>query len=137
MRADNIGAGTAEPIKRLFALVFGLRPLKRQQETILARPLETFDGEQRIMQARQAGFMQKCDKAADGRTLRYTSGAMPGYNKILVLLDLSAHSEQVAIAGRDMAAHSNAAVVVLHVVEFVPIEPMGEALMPTMRVEPG
>ena len=34
-----------------------------------------------------------------------------------------------------MAAHSNAALVLLHVVEFVPTEPMGETLMPTMQIE--
>jgi universal stress protein A len=60
---------------------------------------------------------------------------MAGYEKILVLLDLSGASEQVAVAGRDMAAHSNAAMVVLHVVEFVPTEPMGETLMPTVQIE--
>jgi universal stress protein A len=60
---------------------------------------------------------------------------MPGYKKILVLLDLSDASEQIAAAGRDMAAHSNAAMVLLHVVEFVPAEPMGETLMPTVQVE--
>jgi len=49
--------------------------------------------------------------------------------KLLVLLDLSEDSEQVAVAGRDLAAHSNASVVVLHVVEFVPVEPLGESLM--------
>jgi universal stress protein A len=60
---------------------------------------------------------------------------MPGYKKILVLLDLSDASEQIAAAGRDMAAHSNAAMILLHVVEFVPAEPMGETLMPTVQVE--
>ena len=60
---------------------------------------------------------------------------MAGYEKILVLLDLSDASEQVAVAGRDMAAHSNAALVILHVVEFVPTEPMGETLMPTVQIE--
>jgi len=60
---------------------------------------------------------------------------MAGYKKLLVLLDLSKGSEQVAIAGRDMAALSNAAVVVLHVVEFVPVEPLGESLMPTVQIE--
>jgi universal stress protein A len=53
----------------------------------------------------------------------------------LVLLDLSEDSEQVAIAGRDLAAHSNASMVVLHVVEFVPVEPLGESLMPTVQIE--
>ena len=51
------------------------------------------------------------------------------------LLDLSDDSEQVAIAGRDMAANFGAAMVVLHVVEFVPVEPMGESLMPTVQIE--
>ena len=60
---------------------------------------------------------------------------MTAYNKLLVLLDLSNDSEQVAIAGRDMAAHSNASMVLLHVVEFVPVEPLGESLMPTVGIE--
>ncbi|HEX3915006.1 MAG TPA: universal stress protein [Steroidobacteraceae bacterium] len=60
---------------------------------------------------------------------------MAGYKKILVLLDLTDASEQIAAAGRDMAAHSNAAIVILHVVEFVPTEPMGETLMPTVQIE--
>jgi universal stress protein A len=60
---------------------------------------------------------------------------MAAYKKILVLLDLSDDSEQVAIAGRDLAAYSNAELVILHVVDFVPVEPMGESLMPTVQIE--
>jgi universal stress protein A len=60
---------------------------------------------------------------------------MADYKKILVLLDLTDTSEQIVAAGRDMAAHSNAAMVLLHVVEFVPAEPMGETLMPTVQIE--
>jgi universal stress protein A len=60
---------------------------------------------------------------------------MAGYKKLLVLLDLSEDSEPVAIAARDIAAHSNASMVVLHVVEFVPVEPLGESLMPTAQIE--
>jgi len=60
---------------------------------------------------------------------------MADYKKILVLLDLTDASEQILAAGRDMAAHSNAAIVMLHVVEFVPAEPMGETLMPTVQIE--
>jgi universal stress protein A len=60
---------------------------------------------------------------------------MPGYKKVLVLLDLSDDSEQVAIAARDLAAYSNASMLVLHVVEFVPVEPLGESLMPTAQIE--
>jgi universal stress protein A len=62
---------------------------------------------------------------------------MAGYKKLLVLLDLSRDSEQVAMAGRDLAAYSNAEIVVLHVVEFVPVEPLGESLMPTVQIEDG
>ena len=60
---------------------------------------------------------------------------MPAYQKILVLLDLSADSEQVFVAGRDLAQYSNAALVALHVVEFTPVEPMGDSLMPTVQYE--
>ena len=60
---------------------------------------------------------------------------MAAYKKILVLLDLSEGSEQVAIAARDLAAYSNATMLILHVVEFVPVEPLGESLMPTGQIE--
>jgi universal stress protein A len=39
------------------------------------------------------------------------------------------------MAGRDMAACFDAAMIVLHVVEFVPVEPLGESLMPTTQIE--
>jgi universal stress protein A len=58
-----------------------------------------------------------------------------GYKKLLVLLDLSKDSERVAIAGRDLAACSNAAMVLMHVVEFLPVEPLGESLLPTPDIE--
>jgi len=60
---------------------------------------------------------------------------MAGYKKLLVLLDLSEDSERVAVAGRDMAAYSNAAMVLMHVVDFVPVEPLGESLMPAPQIE--
>jgi universal stress protein A len=60
---------------------------------------------------------------------------MARYEKVLVLLDLSERSEQVVAAARDITAHSDASLVLLHVVEFVPVEPMGESLMPTERIE--
>jgi universal stress protein A len=60
---------------------------------------------------------------------------MQRYKKILVLLDLSTASEQVAIAGRDLAHEFGAELVVLHVVEFMPIEPMGESLMPSVDID--
>jgi universal stress protein A len=60
---------------------------------------------------------------------------MPRYHKLLVVVDLSNDSEAVMIAARDLAAGSPAAIVAMHVVEFIPMEPMGEALMPTVQVE--
>jgi universal stress protein A len=60
---------------------------------------------------------------------------MAAYRKILVLLDLSEGSERVFAAGRDIAAHSNAAIVALHVVEYLPAEPLGESLMPITEIE--
>jgi universal stress protein A len=60
---------------------------------------------------------------------------MARYKKLLVLLDLSEDSEQIAIAGRDLAQDSNAAMVFLHVVEFVPMQPLGETMMPTVQFE--
>jgi universal stress protein A len=60
---------------------------------------------------------------------------MAGYQKLLVLLDLSVGSEKVLLAGRQIASHSDASIVALHVVEYTPVEPMGESIMPTMQVE--
>jgi universal stress protein A len=60
---------------------------------------------------------------------------MSAYRKVLVPLDLSDDSDQVAIAARDLAAYSNAALVILHVVEFVPLGPMGDTVMPTDQME--
>jgi len=60
---------------------------------------------------------------------------MPPYRKILLLLDLSDGSEQVAAAGRELAGYANASLVALHVVEFAPVEPMGESLMPAVQIE--
>jgi universal stress protein A len=60
---------------------------------------------------------------------------MTRYKKLLVLLDLSEDSDQIVIAARELSADSNAAMVLLHVVEFVPMEPMGETLMPNVQIE--
>jgi universal stress protein A len=62
---------------------------------------------------------------------------MPRYKKILVSVDLYNAGEQVAVAGRDLAASFGASVVLLHVVEHLPVEPLPLAgsLMPTARIE--
>ncbi len=53
----------------------------------------------------------------------------------MVVLDLSGDSDRVVDAARDMADAWSAQVVALHVVEFIPVEPMGESLMPTVQIE--
>ncbi|HEY3850966.1 MAG TPA: universal stress protein [Steroidobacteraceae bacterium] len=60
---------------------------------------------------------------------------MADYRKVLALLDLSEGSERVFNAARDLASHSNASLVALHVVDYAPVEPMGETLMPSMAIE--
>jgi universal stress protein A len=60
---------------------------------------------------------------------------MAGYRKLLVVLDVADGSDQVAIAARDLAAYGQADIVALHVVEFVPVEPMGGGLIPSVQIE--
>jgi universal stress protein A len=59
---------------------------------------------------------------------------MARYQKILALLDLSADSEQVAAAARELAELYAAKLTLVHVVEYVPVEPIGEAIMPTVPI---
>jgi universal stress protein A len=60
---------------------------------------------------------------------------MDDYKRILVAVDLSAASERVVARAIAVAQRCGAALRLLHVVEYVPVEPMGEALLPSMRVE--
>ena len=61
---------------------------------------------------------------------------MREYQKILLCLDLTDDSD--AIAERAQAACAErygAELTLLHVVEYVPVEPMGEALLPAVQIE--
>jgi universal stress protein A len=60
---------------------------------------------------------------------------MARYQKVLVLLDLSEDSETVFSAARELVSHSDAALVALHVVEYTPIDPMGESMIPSEPIE--
>jgi universal stress protein A len=60
---------------------------------------------------------------------------MHGYRKILVLLDLSDGSAQVAAAAQNLAAGTDADIIAVHIVEFLPLEPMGETLMPSVQIQ--
>jgi universal stress protein A len=58
---------------------------------------------------------------------------MADYKKILLAVDLSEDSQIVGERAKAMAGA--ATITLLHVVEYVPVEPMGEALLPTVQVE--
>ncbi len=58
------------------------------------------------------------------------------YNRILAIVDLTADSVAVAARARQLAAARNGATfTLLHVVEFMPMEPLSDSLMPTMQIE--
>lgn len=60
---------------------------------------------------------------------------MANYQNILLVVDLSEDSEIIGERARAIAARNGSAITLLHVVEYVPVEPMGEALLPTMQIE--
>jgi universal stress protein A len=60
---------------------------------------------------------------------------MRDYSKILICLDLTEESEKIVERARALAANSGASLTLLHVVEYVPVEPMGEALLPAVQIE--
>ncbi len=60
---------------------------------------------------------------------------MREYRNILLCLDLTDDSEKIAERAKDVAARYGARIALLHVVEYVPVEPMGEALLPAVQIE--
>jgi universal stress protein A len=60
---------------------------------------------------------------------------MGDYKKILLCLDLTDESEKVARRAKAVATALGAEITLLHVVEYVPVEPMGEALLPAVQIE--
>jgi universal stress protein A len=60
---------------------------------------------------------------------------MRDYRNILICLDLTDDSERIAERAKALAALSGGVVTLLHVVEYVPVEPMGEALLPAVQIE--
>jgi universal stress protein A len=60
---------------------------------------------------------------------------MPDYKKILLVVDLSDDSQVVGERAKVVAACYGSEITLLHVVEYVPVEPMGEALLPTVQIE--
>jgi universal stress protein A len=60
---------------------------------------------------------------------------MSAYRRILLVVDLQDDSAAVGQRAQSLASTLGAEVELLHVVEFVPVEPMGETLMPAVQVE--
>jgi universal stress protein A len=57
------------------------------------------------------------------------------YRRVLLVVDLTDDSFAIGRKAQALAAAAGAEVELLHVVEFVPVEPMGETLMPSVHVE--
>jgi universal stress protein A len=57
------------------------------------------------------------------------------YERILAAVDLSEHSELVLTRARAVAGVTGATLRIMHVVEYMPVEPMGEALLPAVNIE--
>jgi len=57
------------------------------------------------------------------------------YRRILLVVDLGEQSAIIGARARDLAALLGAELSVLHVVEYVPVEPMGETLLPAVQIE--
>jgi universal stress protein A len=57
------------------------------------------------------------------------------YRRILLALELNEGSPAVIRHAKALAAALGAELELLHVVEYVPVEPMGETLMPAVQIE--
>ena len=57
------------------------------------------------------------------------------YRRLLLVVDLTDDSLAIGRKAQALATALGAEVELLHVVEFVPVEPMGETLMPSVHVE--
>ena len=57
------------------------------------------------------------------------------YNRILALVDLSEVSLDVARRALEIQQASGATLELLHVVEYVPVEPLSDSLLPAVQIE--
>jgi len=60
---------------------------------------------------------------------------MTEYRRVLVVVDLSEDSLFIGRRALAVATALGAEIDLLHVVEYVPVEPMGETLMPAVQIE--
>jgi universal stress protein A len=57
------------------------------------------------------------------------------YQHLLLVVDLTDDSQAIGARARAIAAACGARVSLLHVVEYVPVEPLGETLLPAVEIE--
>jgi universal stress protein A len=60
---------------------------------------------------------------------------IPEYGRILLVVDLTEDSVLIGRRAQALATALGAEIDLLHVVEYVPVEPMGETLMPAVQIE--
>jgi universal stress protein A len=60
---------------------------------------------------------------------------MTEYRRVLLVVDLTEDSLLIGRRARAVATAVGAQIDLLHVVEYVPVEPMGETLMPAVQIE--
>jgi universal stress protein A len=60
---------------------------------------------------------------------------MAVYRRVLLVVDLTDDGLPIARKAQALAASLGAEVELLHVVEFVPVDPMGETLLPAVQIE--
>jgi universal stress protein A len=60
---------------------------------------------------------------------------MSTYRNVLAVVDLGPDSLLVVRRARELSAGPDARLTLLHVVEFVPAEPLSDALLPTVQIE--
>jgi universal stress protein A len=60
---------------------------------------------------------------------------MTAYRRILAAIDLTQDSRAVAERACEIARAGNGSLQILHVLEFMPIEPMGDSMMPVIQID--
>lgn len=60
---------------------------------------------------------------------------MSAYQNILLVVDLTEDSLTIGRRALAVAKDTGARISLLHVVEYVPVEPMGETLLPAVQIE--
>jgi universal stress protein A len=59
---------------------------------------------------------------------------MQSYTRVLVAIDLKDSSLHVALRGQNLARASGAELHLLHVVEYIPVDPMGDNMLPPTQL---